>query len=249
MERSVLDTGDTRSALDAATVAEAFAITVRAHPDQVALRTRGGEREITWGEYGELVDRFALALRGLGLGAGDTIALLLTNRPEFHIADSAAISLGATPFSLYQTLAADQIAYQLTDSDAHIVVTEPAFLERVLEARESTPSLEHVVVVDRERGDGLLAFEDLVQTEGDAGEIARARQAVAPEDLLTLIYTSGTTGPPKGVQITHGNMMSAVGSLKEAIEFPEGSRVVSYLPMAHIAERATGHYLPIVLAH
>jgi long-subunit acyl-CoA synthetase (AMP-forming) len=249
MEGTALEIAAGQSALDAPTIAEAFVRTVRAHPGRVALRTRGGEREITWGEYGRLVDRFALGLRALGLGRGDTIALLLTNRPEFHFADSAAHSLGATPFSLYQTLAPDQIAYQLTDSEARIVVTEPVFLEGLLEARGSAPGVEHVVVVDRESGDGLLGFDGLLESEGDAEEIARARRAVEPDDLLTLIYTSGTTGPPKGVQITHENMMGAVHALREAIEFPEGSRVVSYLPMAHIAERATGHYLPTVLGH
>jgi long-subunit acyl-CoA synthetase (AMP-forming) len=252
MERTVLDTqgeGRSESALAAPTVAEAFARTVRAYPDRVALRTRGGEREITWGEYGALADRFAQALLELGAKRGDTIALMLTNRPEFHIADSAALSLGATPFSLYQTLAPDQIAYQLTDSNARVLVTEPAFLDNVLEARKSVPGLEHVVLVDGEAGEGVLSFDALFGTEGDSEEIARARGAVQPDDLLTLIYTSGTTGPPKGVQITHGNIMSAMHALEEAIDFPEGSRVVSYLPMAHIAERATGHYLPIVLAH
>jgi long-chain acyl-CoA synthetase len=249
MEGTALETEAGQSALEAPTVAEAFVRTVRANPGRVALRTRGGEREITWGGYGQLVDRFALGLRALGLGRGDTIALLLTNRPEFHFADSAALSLGATPFSLYQTLAPDQIAYQLTDSEARIVVTEPVFLEGLLQARASAHGVEHVVVVDRESGDGLLGFDELLESEGDAEEISRARRAVEPDDLLTLIYTSGTTGPPKGVQITHGNMMGAVHALREAIDFPEGSRVVSYLPMAHIAERATGHYLPTVLGH
>jgi long-chain acyl-CoA synthetase len=249
MERTVLDTRRDESALAAPTVAEAFARTVRAVPDRIALRTRGGEREITWSQYGDLVDRVALGLRALGLGRGDTIALMLTNRPEFHLSDSAALGLGATPFSLYQTLAPDQIAYQLTDSDARIVITEPAFLENVLAARRSAPAVEHVVLVEGSAEGGLLSFEDLLQTEGDVEEVANARAAVEPEDLLTLIYTSGTTGPPKGVQITHGNIMSAMHALEEAIDFPEGSRVVSYLPMAHIAERATGHYLPIVLGH
>ncbi len=249
MERTVLDTQRDTSALAAPTVAEAFARQVRTNPDRIALRTRGGEREITWGEYGDVVDRLALGLRGLGLGRGDTIALLLLNRPEFHLADSAALSLGATPFSLYQTLAPDQIAYQLKDSNARIVVTEPAFLDNVREAKSSVPGLERVIVVGTETGEGLLSFEELLETEGDMEEVAGARAAVQPEDLLTLIYTSGTTGPPKGVQITHGNIMSAMHALDEAIDFPEGSRVVSYLPMAHIAERATGHYLPIVLGH
>ena len=124
---------------------------MRPCPDRVALRTRGGEQEITWGEYGERVDRFALGLKGLGLERGDVFALMLTNRPEFHIADTAAISLGATPFSLYQTLTPDQIAYQLNDSGAEIVVTEPAFLDRVLAAREQAPGVRHVVLVDARR--------------------------------------------------------------------------------------------------
>jgi long-chain acyl-CoA synthetase len=160
------------------------------------------------------------------------------------------MSLGAAPFSLYQTLTADQIAYQLRDSGAEIVVTELAFLDRVLAARDEVDSVRHVVLVDDDGStEGVLSFADLLATEGNADEVQRAREAVQPGDVLTLIYTSGTTGPPKGVQITHHNMMSAVQAFEDVIQFPEGARVVSYLPMAHIAERATGHYIPIVLAH
>jgi long-chain acyl-CoA synthetase len=251
MERGVLETKPGAAAKDAPTVAVAFERTVQASPERVAIRTRGGGREITWAEYGQMVDRFALGLRALGLGRGDTIALMLTNRPEFHIADTAALSLGATPFSLYQTLTPDQIAYQMNDSEAEIVMTEPAFLDRVLAAKDKISSLRHVVVVDSDGSapDDTIPFDDLLNTEGDPAEIARARESVEPDDLLTLIYTSGTTGPPKGVQLCHHNMMSAVKTFDDVIDFPVGARVVSYLPMAHIAERATGHYLPIVLGH
>ena len=248
MERTAVKPQAAEPALHAPTVAIAFARTAQANADRVALRTRGGEREITWGEYQDLAVRFALALRKLGLKRGDTIALMLVNRPEFHIADTAAVSLGGTPFSLYQTLTADQIAYQLSDSGARIVVTEPAFLERIQKARASLPGIEHVILVGGVDGDAH-DFDELLRTEGDAEEIERARAEVEPDDLLTLIYTSGTTGPPKGVQITHRNMMGAVSALEEAIDFPENARVVSYLPMAHIAERATGHYLPTALGH
>jgi long-subunit acyl-CoA synthetase (AMP-forming) len=247
MERTTIDPQTTPPGLGAKTIAEAFAETVRAYPDRIALRTRGGEREISWKDYGDLVDRFALGLKRLGLKRGETVALMLVNCPEFHIADSACLSIGATPFSLYQTLTPDQIAYQLNDSGAEIIVTEPAFLERVLAARDQAPGIRHVVAIDG--GTGVIAFDELVAGEGDTDEIAASRAAVEPDDLLTLIYTSGTTGPPKGVQITHRNMMSAVKALEDTIEFPSGSRVVSYLPMAHIAERATGHYLPLTLGH
>jgi long-chain acyl-CoA synthetase len=237
LERTTVEKQASKPGLRATTIAGAFAETVRAFPDRVALRTRAGEREITWGEYGESVESVAHALRRLGLERGQTFALMLTNRPEFHIADTAAITVGATPFSLYQTLTPEQIAYQLGDSGAEIVVTEPAFLDDVLAARELTPSVRHVVLVDGEADERTIPFDELLDETGDPDEIEAMRDAVQADDLLTLIYTSGTTGPPKGVQ------------LDEVIDFPDGARVVSYLPMAHIAERAVGHYLPIVLAH
>jgi long-chain acyl-CoA synthetase len=248
LERTTLDTKAVKPGLRTRTVAEAFVETARAYPERIAIRTRGGEQELSWREYGDRVDRFALGLAELGLRRGHSFALMLSNRPEFHVADSAAMSLGATPFSLYQTLTPDQIAYQLTDSGAEIVVTERVFLDRILAARDSVPSLRHVILV--EGGDeNLIAYDDLLASEGDREQISAARAAVEPDDLLTLIYTSGTTGPPKGVQLTHDNLMSAVKTFDEVIDFPDGARVVSYLPMAHIAERAVGHYLPIVLGH
>ena len=249
MERATVDKGAAQSGVHASTVAGAFEQTARANPDRAALRTRGGETEISWSDYLARVDRVALGLRALGVKRGDVVAVMLTNRPEFHLADTAAMSIGATPFSLYQTLTPDQIAYQLTDSGAEVVVTEPAFLESVLAARAQTPALREVVLVDSNGEEGATAFAGLLESEGDPEDVSRARAEVQPGDLLTLIYTSGTTGPPKGVQITHDNIMSAVRGFEDVIDFPEGARVVSYLPMAHIAERATGHYIPIVLGH
>jgi long-chain acyl-CoA synthetase len=250
MGRATVDKAAQAKGLQGTTVAEAFELTALANPDRVAIRTRGGEREITWGDYLEQADRVALGLRALGVGAGDVVALMLTNRPEFHLADTAAMSLGATPFSLYQTLAPEQIAYQVNDSGAAVIVTEPAFLENVKAALADAPGIRHVVLVDAEGPEAdTTPFSDLLATEGDTEEVRRSRAAVEPGDLLTLIYTSGTTGPPKGVQITHDNIISAVRGFEDVIEFPEGARVVSYLPMAHIAERATGHYIPIVLGH
>jgi long-chain acyl-CoA synthetase len=251
MERTILETGSAKPGLNANTVADAFARTVRAIPDRVAIAMPGAGKlhEVTWGQYGENVDRFAHALKGLGLQRGQACALMLITRPEFHIADAAALSLGATPFSLHQTLTPDQIAYQLNDSGAEIVVTEPAFLDDVRVAHKSSPNVKHVVLVRVSDESGVLSFEELLETEGDPAEIAAARAAVEPDDLLTLIYTSGTTGPPKGVELTHRNLMSAAKTFDEVIDFPDDVRVVSYLSMAHPAERAIGHYLPIVLGH
>jgi long-chain acyl-CoA synthetase len=209
------------------TVCAAFQATAAAHPDAVALRTKGGAIEITWREYAERVRQIAGGLHRLGLRRGDTMALMLTNRPEFHLLDAAAMHLGAVPFSIYNTSSPEQAEFLLRDSGAKIGVVEPSFRDRM--------STEHVIEVDL-----------LDELEGDPGfDFDAAWQAVEPEDVLTLIYTSGTTGDPKGVQLTHRNMTFTMDAYDQVLHFPRGGRVVSYLPMAHIAERNCSHYFPM----
>jgi long-chain acyl-CoA synthetase len=223
--------------LDASTLAEAFQRTAAAHPDRLALRLKDEPFSMTWGEYADKVRRVAAGLAGLGLKRGQAMGLMLTNRPEFHWFDAAALHLGATPFSIYNTYAPQQIQYQLADAGAHIVVTEQAFVDRL----EGLEGIEHLIVVD----DG---GSDEVESAAAAGfDFEAAWRAVQPDDVLTLIYTSGTTGPPKGVQLTHRNLVSAVQGYDEVIAFPADGRVISWLPMAHIAERACSHYMPMVL--
>src|SRR5215218_10378874 len=134
--------------LDASTVAEAFQATAAAHPERVALRTKGDELAMTWAEYAEKVRATAAGLAGLGLSRGQNMALLLTNRPEFHWFDAAALHLGATPFSLYNTYTAEQIQYQVDDAGASILVTEQAFADRAA----SLTGVDHLIVVDDENG-------------------------------------------------------------------------------------------------
>jgi long-chain acyl-CoA synthetase len=221
--------------LDASTVAEAFQLTARANPDRCALRLKEDEFSMSWAEYADKVRRTAAGLAGLGLERGGAMGIMLTNRPEFHWFDAAGLHLGATPFSIYNTYAPEQIQYQLRDADARILVTEKAFVERVRELE----GVDHLIVVD----DG----GEVESHTRDDFDFDAAWQAVDPDDMLTLIYTSGTTGPPKGVQLTHANVMAAIRGFDEMIAFPSDGRVVSWLPMAHIAERACSHYLPMLL--
>src|SRR5215217_7447104 len=218
--------------LDASNVAEAFQATAQAHPNRTAIRTKDDEFSITWREYADKVRTTAAGLAGLGLERGQTMAILLTNRPEFHWFDAAAVHLGATPFSLYNTYTSEQIQYQVKDADARILVTEEAFAERA----QGLTGIDHLIVVER---------DDVGERGADGFDFEAAWRAVKPDDLLTLIYTSGTTGPPKGVQLTHANMVSALNGFDQIIEFPDEGRVISWLPMAHIAERASSHYLPM----
>jgi len=234
-------------AVGAATIAEAFRITAEDHPDRVAVRTKDDEVSLTWAELRERVDALARGLHELGVGRGDTVAIMLANRPEFHIADLAAMSLGATPFSIYATSSPEQIAYVVGDAKAKVAIVEEVFAERFAAIRSQLGDLEHVIVVDGQVPEGDLALADVEATESGF-DVDAAWRAVEPDDLITLIYTSGTTGPPKGVQLVHRNLMTATKGVEELIRFPDGSKVISWLPAAHIAERMAHHYLPIVYA-
>ncbi len=234
------------AALDAQTACEAFQVTAAAHPERIAIRTRQDEFSCTWGEYAERVRRLAAGLASLGVGRGDTVALMLTNRPEFHLVDAAAMHLGAAPFSIYNTYTAEQIEHLLNDAGSRVVITEQRHLGTILAAADALDSIEQVVVVDGEPPAEAISLQELA-ARGDAGfDFEGAWRGVKPDDVLTLIYTSGTTGPPKGVQITHANICETVRSYDDLIDFPDGGRIVSYLPMAHVAERNVSHYLPML---
>jgi long-chain acyl-CoA synthetase len=230
MEGSTLPAAVHR-AVGAATIAEAFRITVADHPERVAVRTKDDEVSLTWTQLAERVDALAGGLHALGVRRGDRVGLMIGNRPEFHVADLAVVTLGATPFSIYLTSAPDQVAYVVEDAGAEVMIVEAAYASRV------PASVRHTIVVER--------WDDTLAPGFDAEPHWRP---VAPDDLLTLIYTSGTTGPPKGVEIAHRNQMAAVRMTERMIDFPEGAKVISWLPSAHIAERTAHHYLPIVFA-
>jgi long-subunit acyl-CoA synthetase (AMP-forming) len=239
------ETTRARDAVGAATIAEAFRIISVNRGGDAAVRTKGDELTWTWGELRERVDALAGGLAALGLRRGDTVALLLNTRPEFALCDLAVMMAGGTPFSIYMQYTPDQIAFVASDAGARMIVTEQALLAGALEARKELPSVEHVIVVDGEAPEGVLALDEVAAMDSDLDVEASAAQT-SPDELITLIYTSGTTGPPKGVQITHRNVMAAVSAVEALIDFPREGRVISWLPSAHVAERVAHHYIPIV---
>jgi long-subunit acyl-CoA synthetase (AMP-forming) len=245
MESAVQQKPAARAALHASTLAEAFRITAAERENDVAIRTKDDAFTITWGELRARADAIAGGLAKLGVGRGDAVALMLKNRPEFHICDIGAMMIGAIPFSIYNTYAPEQIAYVVSDAGARIVLCEQAFLSQVLIARKSLPDLEHIIVVDGEGADGVKPLSE-VEGSNPGFDVEAAVAQLRGDDLLTLIYTSGTTGPPKGVQLVHRNLLAAVDGLEALIQFPRDGRVISWLPAAHVAERNAHHYLPIV---
>jgi long-subunit acyl-CoA synthetase (AMP-forming) len=229
--------------LPAQNLVKAFYAVVDRLGDDLAIRDEAREKELSWTELRDTVHRIAGGLAELGVGKGDTVAIMLNNRWEFIPTDLAAVSLGAIPFSIYQTSAPEQIHYVLSDAEAKVVITEEAFIDRVDEARKELPGLEHVILVDGEGGDHTL--DELMEMDREFDPADRV-ESIGADDLLTLIYTSGTTGPPKGVQLTHRNLLFAVATADEMIDLPErGGKVISWLPAAHVAERNAHYYLPV----
>jgi long-chain acyl-CoA synthetase len=225
-------------------VCDAFQLTAASDPDAIALRTPGGQVEISWREYARRAELIAAGLAALGIAHGDAVALMMVNRPEFNLCDTAALHLGATPFSIYNTLPVEQIVHLLSNARSRVVICESQFAERLLAAGAET-GVEHVVCVD-DAPAGTIALAEL-ERRGAAGfDFEAAWKAVEPDDVLTLIYTSGTTGPPKGVELTHANVLAELDATSEALPVLPGDRCVSYLPSAHIADRILTHYPSLV---
>jgi len=223
---------------------EAFQATVARKGESLAIKSEEEGVELTWNDVDKRVRAIAGGLNALGVARGDRVGMLLGARSEFIPIDLAAVSIGALPFSIYQPLAPDQIEYVVEDSGTRLIITEPAYLPNLLEARKNLPGLERVIVLGGEGGDMTMAELEAMDPDFDPAPLAAE---VGLDDPLTLIYTSGTTGPPKGVLLTQGNLMSMLTTVMHSVlEIPETGRVISWLPAAHIAERGANYYTPVM---
>jgi long-subunit acyl-CoA synthetase (AMP-forming) len=246
MESSTIATS-AGHAVEAPTLTEALRRTAASNPDVAAVRMPDDSVSLTWSELLARVDAVAGGLARLGVKRGDTVAIMLSNRPEFHIVDLAAAMLGATPFSIYVTYPADEIEYLIGDAASKVAIAEQTFLPVMLEARKNLPGLEHLIVIDGDAPEGTLALSEVEGSDPEFDAAAAAGE-IEPDDVLTLIYTSGTTGKPKGVQLSHHNIMVSAKAVQEIIPIQAGGRLISWLPAAHIAERMAHHYIPVIYA-
>jgi long-chain acyl-CoA synthetase len=226
------------------------------HGDTPAMSWKrdGAWQTLSWRDYRQRVAEVAMGLAGLGVGRGDFVAIMATNRPEHVLVDQAAVHAGATPTTFYFTLPPEQIRYLAGHCEAKVAVLEDRdMLKRWQELRDDLPALRYLVVLDgAEEGDGpgVLGWDDLVARgrdalAGDGSGFEELRRRVGPEDNATLLYTSGTTGPPKGVLLTHQNVLYQITALDRLTGLPQGGSSVSYLPLAHIAERVLSIYGPL----
>ena len=253
-----------RAAIDAEvagkTIVDYLNRNVDRYGDQAAIHFKNGGdwSNLNWRDYRQVIHEAAAGLQDLGVGDGEFVAIMAGNRPEHAIADYAAIHAGATAVTIYSTLAASQIQYIANNCKATVAVLENLeFMKRWEEIRSELPNLRYVVLLsgaeNYDTADWVLSWDQLIargkgRLSSDPETVTRTAGALSPETLATLIYTSGTTGTPKGVMISHRNVVWTAECLRRAADIDIGPRMVSYLPLAHIAERLATHYLATYMA-
>lgn len=224
-------------------VPRSFVKTAAKFADRVAYRDYldGRWHAVTWSEYAKQVEQAARALLAHGLKKGDIVCILGGNRPEWTIMAQAAIAIGCAPAGIYFTCSAEEIAYILGHSEAPMVLCETEeHIERVRRVRADIPTLKNVVVMERTKfdGDDLISWQDFnaAGTEEFKRKVGCRRAAVTHEDTAVLVYTSGTVSDPKAVVLSHRAAAWAPATMAGMFGTDENDRILSYLPLAHIAE-------------
>jgi long-subunit acyl-CoA synthetase (AMP-forming) len=221
-------------------LAKAFLASAAGNRERVALREFGSPETLTYGEWLSRSRAVAGGLDQLGVRKGDRVGLLLSNRLEFHIVDVGAMLLGAASFSLYNTAPLEQLLYYADNAEPRVVIAEAELAQSARELVAARPDIQLVVLEDAR--DGELSLAELEASCPESFDIEAVAAAVEADDLLTLVYTSGTTGHPKGVTYVHSGVMFTLRTFEARLPVSPEGRNISYLPMAHIAERLLGHY-------
>ncbi|MEE4496451.1 AMP-dependent synthetase/ligase [Streptomyces sp. BE230] len=232
------------------TLPQLLARNAHAYPQLPGLSWKSADADdgwstLTWSEIHERTRRLAAGYLALGVGRGDRVLLLMSNRPEHWLSDLALVRLGAVPVSVYGTAAPEQITHIARNCRARVAVVEGAAQVPVWEALLADPDtpLERLVVAEAGEEDSHFPYAALLRESAPdalSGQLDNAR----PEDTLTVVYTSGTSGEPKGVVLTHRQVMANALALDAVVELPPHVEHICYLPFAHIAERMLGIYLP-----
>jgi long-chain acyl-CoA synthetase len=218
---------------------------------RAALRYRkyGLYRDLTWEHYHSLVSAAAMALVEVGVGVGDRVGLVGENSVTWLIADMAILTAGGVNVSPHAPLTARQIQYQLHDADVvWAIVSNKGQLDKLRSLRSEMPALRGIVVFDpHAAGEDALAWESFLQHGHEAmarnpSELLRREKRIHHDSLATVMYTSGTTGNPKGVMLTHGNILSNAEACEKVQPYPDDGILLSWLPYTHIYARTCDHY-------
>lgn len=226
---------------------------LKASPDHASfwVKRKRTFKPITNSQMAESIVSFSLGLKSLGLKAKHHVAIVSNNRPEWVITDFAVIGLGACLVPVYPTLSAADMAFILNDSEATMVVAETKdHLDQILSIKKDCPKLTHIIFMgealeDREKG--ITLFSEVtavgdVCTPEERQAIRKGWAKIEPDHLATIVYTSGTTSKPKGVCLTHQNIMTNVADILQVLPITSSDVVLSFLPLSHVFERTAGYY-------
>jgi long-chain acyl-CoA synthetase len=212
-------------------------------PDCFAHKLNGQYTPISTDVVVEKVNQVSLGLRSLGIGKDDKVAIISMNRPEWMFADFGIAQLGATSVPMYPSITVEDYKYIFTDAGVKAVfVSDQKLLDKVLEATEGLNiPRENIFTFDKLAG--ARHFDELLELgkKGNPADLEPIKAAVEPDDLLTLIYTSGTTGQPKGVMLSHNNILSNCRNAQPFVPVTENDKALSFLPLCHIFERMVTH--------
>ncbi len=219
----------------------------------VRYKRHGLYHDLSWEEYDEQALACAAALAEAGIAPGDRVGLLSENRLEWLIADMGILGAGAVNVPPHAPLTSRQVQFQLADAGARwLFVSTRAQLEKIRQVREQLPELCGIVVFERAAaGADAISWPGFLQQGRRAAtrqhaELGRRRQALGTDDLATLMYTSGTTGNPKGVMLTHGNLLANARATDQASPRNNEAVLLNWLPFSHIYARTVDHYLSLV---
>jgi long-chain acyl-CoA synthetase len=218
-------------------------VTAYPKPDFMLFKKAGAYAPISAAEFGESVKHFALGLKALGFGPGQKLCLLSENRPAWTMTDFATLAAGGLTVPIYTTLVSEQIRYIVDDSDATVVVVSNAdHWKKIEPLRAGLTKVKHYITFAEEAPAGALTLKDVLakgmaSAAAEPGLYDALVARVRPEDEATLIYTSGTTGVPKGVILTHDNLVSNIKTAADLVEFSDKDTVLSFLPLSHVLER------------
>ena len=227
------------------TLAELLVNTVKTYPkpDFMLFKKEGAYTPISTGEFGDGVKHLSLGLKALDFEAGQKLCIISENRPAWTMTDLATLCAGGLTVPIYTTLVPEQIRYIIDDSDATVVVVSNADLWKKVEPlRPGLTKVKHYITFADEAPAGVLTLKEVMdkgraEAESKTGLFDELVARVKPGDEATLIYTSGTTGVPKGVILTHDNLVSNIKTAAAIIEFTEKDTALSFLPLSHILER------------
>lgn len=207
-------------------------------PDAFGFKANGEWKKVPTQEVIDTGNKVSLSLLKLGVKPQDKVALVSNNRPEWNMVDLGILQIGAVNVPVYPTISEHEYKFIFNDAEIkYAIVSDKNLANKIASIKAEVPSLQDIFTFDKV--EGFKHFSDFLEIGkgGDVAEIEKLKASVAPETLATIIYTSGTTGNPKGVMLSHNNIVSNIKAVLPALPLQSSMRVLSFLPLCHIFER------------